>query len=208
MSNNYEELIAIISKFAESGWDLIDAPSKAWISSQQDRTAIDKLTEAINEADKQCGSCGCDFDALYKRALTLFDIVKLIKDAELLLSKCDTVSLSSVTGKGYPRICIMAKIKAEGCKTIYFSTGTNSAKTNHYRNNPKAGVAFYDGGDSVTLIGEVTIVEDKATKDALWQDWFINHFAQGKDDPGYAIIRFDACEATIYINGRFETVEL
>jgi general stress protein 26 len=102
----------------------------------------------------------------------------------------------------------MAKIKAEGCKTVYFSTGTNSAKTEHYRKNPKAGVTYCDGGDSVTLLGKIKIVEDKKLKDALWQDWFIKHFPQGKDDPSYAILRFDAEEATIYIKDKFETVKL
>lgn len=31
----------------------------------------DTLVLAIKQADKECGSCGCDFDPLYKRALEL-----------------------------------------------------------------------------------------------------------------------------------------
>lgn len=63
-----EELNIIIKKFAESGWDLISIPARQWLEGNVDN---DVLTAAIKEADKQCGSCGCDFDPLYKRALEL-----------------------------------------------------------------------------------------------------------------------------------------
>lgn len=69
------ELVKIIEKFAESGWDLIDAPAKAWLSangeSEADESITSKLIEVIEQADKECGSCGCEFDPLYKRALEL-----------------------------------------------------------------------------------------------------------------------------------------
>ena len=71
MSNNKDELVAIITKFAESGWDLIDAPSKAWLSSMNDGKVKTELLSAIQKADKECGSCGCEFDPLYKKALAL-----------------------------------------------------------------------------------------------------------------------------------------
>ena len=45
-----EELKVIIEKFASCGWELISA---------------------VKEADSQCGSCGCEFDPLYKKALNL-----------------------------------------------------------------------------------------------------------------------------------------
>ncbi len=71
-NNNREELVQIITKFAESGWDLIDAPSKAWLEKKGD---ADQLISAIEQADKECGSCGCEFDPLYKRALQLKELL-------------------------------------------------------------------------------------------------------------------------------------
>ena len=67
MSN---ELKKIIEKFAGSGWDVIDAPSKAWLANS---TAANKnkLIKAVTKADKSCGTCGCEFDPLYKKALEL-----------------------------------------------------------------------------------------------------------------------------------------
>lgn len=63
-----EELKMIVEKFAASGWELISVPAQQWL---EDHANKDTLIAAIQEADKQCGSCGCDFDLLYKRALEL-----------------------------------------------------------------------------------------------------------------------------------------
>ena len=63
-----EELNEILQKFAASGWELIAVPSRAWLDGQGDR---DKLAAAIRQAAAECGSCGCELDLLYKKALTL-----------------------------------------------------------------------------------------------------------------------------------------
>jgi sugar phosphate isomerase/epimerase len=68
MNEKTAELKEIIVKFAESGWDLIAIPSKAWLEGTGDK---DTLLQAIEEADKECGTCGCEFDPLYKRAIEL-----------------------------------------------------------------------------------------------------------------------------------------
>jgi hypothetical protein len=66
------ELTGILAKFAESGWDLIVEPSKAWLAGRGDKT---ELVAAIEQADSECGSCGCEFDPLYKRALALKEAI-------------------------------------------------------------------------------------------------------------------------------------
>lgn len=135
--------------------------------------------------------------------------VDLMQESENLLNKCSACSVSEVTEDGYPRICILVPIKKEGIKTLYFSTGTSSKKIQHYKKNDKAGVTFYFDGDSVTLIGKMTIIEDEITKDDLWQDWLENHFPNGgKRDPEYAVIKFVAEVATIYIGEQFETIKV
>ena len=73
-----EELVKIVTKFTESSWDLINIPSKAWLSANnEDRknNTTKELAMAIKQADKECGNCGCEFDLLYKRALELLDSV-------------------------------------------------------------------------------------------------------------------------------------
>lgn len=130
----------------------------------------------------------------------------LIERAEKLLEGCEVVLLSSVTGEGYPRPCILSKIRTDGIRSLWVATGSNSQKTCHFRGNPKAGVCYMQGGDSVTMLGRVTVLEDQATKDEMWQDWFIDHFPGGQKDPGYCVLRFDAREATIWIDQEFATV--
>lgn len=65
------ELIKIIESFSESGWDLIDVPSKKWLADSKSLNATAELIKAVEQADMECGSCGCEFDPLYKRALEL-----------------------------------------------------------------------------------------------------------------------------------------
>lgn len=67
-NNIMEELKSIMEKFAASGWELISVPAQQWLDGKVDK---DALVSAIKQADKECGSCGCDLDPLYKRALEL-----------------------------------------------------------------------------------------------------------------------------------------
>lgn len=67
-----EELKVILEKFAGSGWELIAAPSKAYLDGKGTKEA---LIKAIEQADKECGSCGCEFDPLYKRCIELKELL-------------------------------------------------------------------------------------------------------------------------------------
>lgn len=72
MDSNERTLKEIVTKFAESGWDLIGVPAKAWLEGSGNKQ---ELIEAIEQADRECGSCGCEFDPLYKRVLVLADLL-------------------------------------------------------------------------------------------------------------------------------------
>ena len=63
-----EELKTIMQKFVASGWDLIAIPAQLWLDGKSDK---ESLISAIKQADEECGSCGCELDPLYKRALEL-----------------------------------------------------------------------------------------------------------------------------------------
>jgi len=75
MTVKNKELVKIVVKFAESGWDILDKPSKKWLSANNGngltKTITNELIEAVKQADKECGNCGCDYDPLYKSALEL-----------------------------------------------------------------------------------------------------------------------------------------
>ncbi|WP_160679268.1 hypothetical protein [Clostridium sp. C8-1-8] len=63
-----EELKVILEKFIESGWDLISIPSKAYLEGTGSK---EELVKSVEQADKECGSCGCELDPLYKKCLKL-----------------------------------------------------------------------------------------------------------------------------------------
>lgn len=62
------ELRSILKRFADSGWELISAPANAYLCGE---SCKDELIAAIEQANEECGSCGCEYDALYRRFLAL-----------------------------------------------------------------------------------------------------------------------------------------
>lgn len=123
--------------------------------------------------------------------------------ASAILAKCEVVSLSSINEEGYPRPVPMAKIKADGISTIWLATGYDAWKTKDLLANPKSGICFYEGGNSVALTGNIEVITDEAQKQEHWQDWFTAHFPKGPTDPNYVLLKFRSNYATIYIEGEF-----
>ena len=62
------ELQTILKTFAESGYPLIAAPAQRFLRGAGSK---EELRQAIERAQKECGSCGCTLDPLYPRALAL-----------------------------------------------------------------------------------------------------------------------------------------
>ena len=132
--------------------------------------------------------------------------MKIINKAVDLINSCGEVTLASVNENGFPRICVMAKIKSEGIKKVYVATGMSSNKTTHFQANPKASICAWKGGNSITLIGTIKVTQDHAILEQMWLDWFIEHFPGGISDPNYCILVFTAEEATLWIDNEFVTV--
>lgn len=62
------ELRSILKRFADSGWELISQPSNAYLCGESCR---DELICAVEQAQEECGACGCEYDALYERFFAL-----------------------------------------------------------------------------------------------------------------------------------------
>lgn len=132
--------------------------------------------------------------------------MEIVTKAAEMLAKSDEVTLASINENGYPRVCVLSKIKSEGIRKFWVATGLSSVKVSHFTDNPKAGACFYSGGNSVTLIGKVSVLQDHAVRAEMWLDWFINHFPEGIDDPNYCILGFETEEATLWIDNEFITL--
>ncbi len=132
--------------------------------------------------------------------------MEIVTKAAEMLAKSGEITLASINENGYPRICVLSKTKSEGIRKFWVSTGMSSAKVRHFKENPKASACFYGGGNSVTLVGKVSVIQDHAVKTAMWLDWFINHYPGGIDDPNYCILEFETGEATLWIDNEFLTL--
>lgn len=146
-------------------------------------------------------------------AKTAYEIQKeRIRDIEekarQLLTECHVVTLASVNEQGYPRICAVTKVHAEGFSEIYFETSKRSkyhGKATHFEKNAKASVCYHRGPDSVTLIGEVAIVHDMAVKKTFESHCDKRFFKGGIADPKHVLLKFRVKEATFWIEGKFRT---
>jgi len=125
-----------------------------------------------------------------------------------LMKQASTAVVASIDEQGYPRAVPMSNIKVEQMQTMWFSTGVNSEKVKHYRQNSRASICYYSGGDGVSLTGDMEMIDDSAIKEALWLDWFFDHFPGGITDPNYCILKFTAKQAVIWIDRVFEHIFL
>ncbi len=122
--------------------------------------------------------------------------------AAQIVASAQIITVASIDENGYPRPVAMVKLKEEN-GVLYVSTGTSSAKTAHFKANPKAGVSIVCGGDSVVYTGEMEIVTDEAVKRSLWGDWMLPHFPGGVEDPEYCVLKFTPKSATYWIDNVF-----
>ena len=135
-------------------------------------------------------------------------IKELEQKADELVSRCELATLTSVNENGYPRTCLLAVAKADGFSEVYFVTSKRSAingKATHFENNPKASVCFFSGGDSLTLVGRVEFVTDRALQEQVWKETDRRFFKNGIDDPKFRLLKFRTMEATFWIDGKFRT---
>lgn len=59
---------------------------------------------------------------------------------------------------------------------------------------------YFKGTDSVTLIGEIEFVEERA-----WSESDRRFFRKGIADPKFRLLKFTTLEATFWIEGKFRT---
>ncbi len=133
---------------------------------------------------------------------------ELEEKAVELLSRCDVLTITSINEDGYPRTCLVSKLKADGFADIYLETSKRSelnGKATHFERCTKASVCFFQGGDSVTLIGDVTIIGEPSEKKAFAELCNKNFFKKGIEDPKHRLLKFHTTEATFWIGGKFRT---
>ena len=87
-----------------------------------------------------------------------------------------------------PRPVAIDVLRHDGIATLWMTTLLSSEKVKHLRKEPKAGICY---------------VAHKKKCESMK-----HYFPKGPDDPDYCILRFEAAEATLWIDRKFEHITL
>ncbi len=128
------------------------------------------------------------------------------------LKKQKVAFIASVDADGFPNMkAMLMPRKIEG-DCFYFSTNTSSLRVAQYRNNAKASVYFFNKGrfryEGVMLLGTMEVLEDAATKAAIWRPGDTMFYKQGVTDPDYCVLKFTATRGRHYCDLKTEGFDL
>lgn len=127
------------------------------------------------------------------------------------ISKQKTAFIASVEEQGHPVVRAVSTPRIIDGE-IYFSTNTSSNKVKQYLANGRACVYFYKRGlikyQGASLIGEMQVCTDQATKDKIWRTFDKLFYKQGVTDPDYCVLKFVGKSAEYYCDLKIETIEL
>jgi len=128
-----------------------------------------------------------------------------------LIDKQSVSFISSVDENGYPNTkAMLAPVKREGIKTIYWHTNSPSMRIKQYRDNPKACIYFCDKRffRGVMLKGMMEVVDDIEVRKEIWKDDFAMYYQGGMDGGDFIILKFTAKTGRYYSNFKSEDFEI
>lgn len=73
---------------------------------------------------------------------------------------------------------------------VWFFIGLQGEQADEIRANPQVNLAFAETGSWLSVAGQITVVQDRAKIDELWNDGAAAWFDGGKDDPNLALAHF------------------
>jgi len=124
-----------------------------------------------------------------------------------LMATAEVVYLAAIESDGYPRIRAMLNLRNRAQYPdhaalyaghdddfmVYVATNTSSKKRKDIEANPRVGLYYCRPTEflGMSLVGDVEIVGDAATKEAVWADGWERYFpTTGRpDDPDYTLLR-------------------
>lgn len=122
---------------------------------------------------------------------------------EEFISKQKVAFIASVDEDGFPCVKAMfAPRRIEDGGIYYFTTNISSLRTQQYLINPKASVYFYEKGrfkyTGIMLIGTMEVLEDRASRESIWETGDTMYYPQGIDDPDYCVLKFTTIKGRYY----------
>lgn len=83
-------------------------------------------------------------------------------------------------------------------------------KVQSFKENPKACVYFCDKRfyRGIMIKGTVEVLEDKESKEMVWQFGDTMYYKKGVTDPDYCVLKFTSISARYYSNFKSEDIEI
>jgi general stress protein 26 len=124
----------------------------------------------------------------------MMDKDNAMQKALALADEAEIVMLGTNGEDGYPHIKAMLKMENKGLKTIWFSTNTASKRIPQLKQDSRVCVYFVDFDDrkGLMLVGDIEILQDKASRERIWREGNEMYYPLGIDDPDYSVLRFTA----------------
>ena len=128
-----------------------------------------------------------------------------------LIDKQGVSFIGSIDAEGFPNMKAMLPPRRRMCiKEFWFSTNTSSKRVAQFRENPNASVYFYDKRffRGVMLRGTMEILEDAASKEAIWQEGDTMYYSEGVTDPDYCVLKFTTQNGRYYSDFKSEDFDV
>lgn len=119
-----------------------------------------------------------------------------------LIKNSQTVILSSIGPGGYPNTKAMLAMDNDGLKTVWFTTNTSSKRVAQFKKDPRACVYYFNPAEfkGLMLVGDIEVLQDKASRERIWRPGFEMYYPQGVMDPDYSVLKFTAKNGNFYAN--------
>ena len=122
-----------------------------------------------------------------------------------LMASSDEAYVTTVDERGYPQTRCMGNLRnKEKFPTlvrifeqhnddfmILLTTNTSSAKIAQIKQNPAACIYYCKSGEfqGMMLSGDIEILNDRDTRESIWQPGWEQFYPQGPNDPDHTVLR-------------------
>lgn len=122
---------------------------------------------------------------------------------ENFIEKQKVAFIGSIDEDGFPNIKAMfAPRKSEPGGIYYFTTNKSALRSQQYLTNPKSTIYFYEKKrfiyTGIMLIGTMEVLEDRKSRESIWQTGDTLYYPNGIDDPDYCVLKFTAIKGRWY----------
>jgi len=117
------------------------------------------------------------------------------------------VTLSLLDHEGYPTTSTLSISKADGIRQIIFAGQLDSNKAKRAKEDGRASICIFDDNYedgayyNITLVGDIEVATDIATKKATWYQGLEEYFPNGGvDDPNYCVLKFTTKRYNLWVD--------